>query len=98
VTTAMTPGILLAAATSMVRIVACATGLRMKAAWACPGRSISSVNCPAPLTSAASSLRIAWWPLPNRRPASGGAERDVFVALRCTLMIGLDLTSASLYG
>src|SRR5262245_19060685 len=82
VITAMTPGILIAPATSTLRIIACATVARTNTACTLPAMSKSSVNFPRPVTSGASSLRSAWRSVPKRKSALLAS----CVALRCALM------------
>ena len=82
VITATTPGVFIAAATSILRTIACATVVRTNAACTLPVMSKSSVNFPRPVTKGASSLRSASRSLPKRKSALLAS----CVALRCALM------------
>jgi hypothetical protein len=61
----ITPGIFSAAEVSMLLILACACGERMK--WACfmPGTTMSSVYRPLPVMNRLSSLRATRAPMPS---------------------------------
>jgi len=64
VSTPTTPGIFLAAATSMLLILAWACGERTNTARVAPGRTTSSVYCPLPVMKRKSSFRRTAAPIP----------------------------------
>src|ERR687893_913726 len=66
VKTATTPGLSLAAETSIERILAWACGLRRSAKWSIPGSRMSSANSACPVRSAGSSLRSTLLPMYRR--------------------------------
>ena len=64
VRTSTTPGMALAAAVSMLLILARACGERTNMARVSPGRTTSSVYCPCPVMKRMSSLRRTAAPIP----------------------------------
>src|SRR5918998_2221407 len=66
VKTSTTPGLSLAAETSIERILAWAWGLRRSAKWSIPGSRMSSVKSACPVRSAGSSLRSTLLPMYRR--------------------------------
>ena len=76
VCTATTPGIVAAAAVSMLRIRAWAKGLRRTARCSTPGMGRSAVYFASPVSSGASSRRTM------RLPTNGAAERASVAVMR----------------